>query len=132
MIAKNNGEFKLPYVFILLIIFCLLLGVSFNNQITGMVVLAILCTLVISYGTTIQLGFMDEAARKYPQSLALATSLISIFSNVGISIGSFSASTTVRFFSLNAVGYVAAIYGVIALVLAIFLGRAIKKEWAQA
>lgn len=132
MIAKNNGEFKLPYVFILLIIFCLLLGVSFNNQITGMVVLAILCTLVISYGTTIQLGFMDEAARKYPQSLALATSLISIFSNVGISMGSFSASTTVRFFSLNAVGYVAAIYGVIALVLAIFLGRAIKKEWAQA
>ncbi|WP_238704068.1 MFS transporter [Companilactobacillus mishanensis] len=129
MIAKNNGFKKLPIVFSLLIIACLSLGVALQNKYTGILVLAILCTLTIIYGTTIQLGFMDEAAKNYPQSLALATSLISIFSNVGISLGSFSASTTVRFFSLNYVGYVSAIYAVIALLISLKLRKATRNDF---
>lgn len=128
MVAKNNGTKKLPYVYILMIIFAMLLGVSLNNQIAGVAVLAILCTLVLVYGTTIQLGFMDEAAKNYPQSIALATSLISIFANLGISLGSLSASTTVKYLNLTSVGYVAAVYGVIALVLSIVLSRMMAKE----
>ncbi|MFD1472433.1 MFS transporter [Companilactobacillus mishanensis] len=129
MIAKNNGFKKLPIVFSLLIIACLSLGVALQNKYTGILVLAILCTLTIIYGTTIQLGFMDEAAKNYPQSLALATSLISIFSNVGISLGSFSASTTVRFFNLNYVGYVSAIYAVIALLISLKLRKATRNDF---
>ncbi|AKP68472.1 MFS transporter [Companilactobacillus ginsenosidimutans] len=129
MVAKNNGFKKLPYVFSLLIIFCLLLGVALKSSILGIVVLAILCTLVIIYGTTIQLGFMDEALKNYPQSLALATSLISIFANVGISLGSLSASTTVRFLSLNSVGYIAAIYAVVALLLSLKLRQKTKNDF---
>ncbi len=128
MIAKNNGFNKLPFVFSLLIIFCLALGVSLQNKYTGIICLAILCSLVIIYGTTIQLGFMDEAAKNYPQSLALATSLISIFANVGISLGSFSASTTVRFLNLNSVGYISAIYAVIALMISLRLRKTYKNE----
>lgn len=128
LVAKKNGEKKLPYVFALTIVFCLLLGVALQNKLTGVIVLAALCTLVIIYGTTIQLGFMDEAAKNYPQSLALATSLISIFANVGISVGSFTASTTVKYLNLTSVGYVAAVYGVIALILALILKKKVSAD----
>ncbi|WP_300558097.1 MFS transporter [Companilactobacillus sp.] len=131
MVAGRKGTSKLPYVFILMIIFCLLLGTALQNKVLGMVVLGVLCCLVIIHGTTMQLGFMNEAAKNYPQSLALSTALISIFSNVGISLGSFTAANTVKFFSLTAVGYVAAIYAVIALILALVLKRKTKdsQEW---
>jgi predicted MFS family arabinose efflux permease len=131
MVAGRRGTSKLPYVFILMIIFCLLLGTALQNKVLGMVVLGVLCCLVIIHGTTMQLGFMNEAAKNYPQSLALSTALISIFSNVGISLGSFTAANTVKFFSLTAVGYVAAIYAVIALILALVLKRKTKdsQEW---
>lgn len=131
MVAGRKGTSKLPYVFILMIIFCLLLGTALQNKVLGMIVLGVLCCLVIIHGTTMQLGFMNEAAKNYPQSLALSTALISIFSNVGISLGSFTAANTVKFFSLTAVGYVAAIYAVIALILALVLKRQTKdsQEW---
>lgn len=88
-----------------------------------MITLAILCLLVIVHGPTIQLVFMNTAAELYPQSMALATALISIFSNLGISLGSLTASVTVHTIGLTNVGYVAAVYGFIALALVLALGK---------
>lgn len=115
IVASHNGVQKLPFVFILMTILSLILGIALGNKITGMLVLATLCVVVIIYGTTIQLVFISVAEKEYPQSLALATSLISIFANVGISLGSFTASTTVNFANLTMLGYVGAVYGLLAI-----------------
>ena len=126
-VASHNGVQKLPIVFILMTILSLVLGIALGNKITGMLVLAALCVVVIIYGTTIQLVFISVAEKKYPQSLALATSLISIFANVGISLGSFTASTTVNFANLTMLGYVGAVYGLLAIGLSLVLRRFYRK-----
>lgn len=115
IVASHNGVQKLPFVFILMTILSLILGIALGNKITGMLVLATLCVVVIIYGTTIQLVFISVAEKEYPQSLALETSLISIFANVGISLGSFTASTTANFANLTMLGYVGAVYGLLAI-----------------
>ncbi|WP_263853015.1 MFS transporter [Limosilactobacillus reuteri] len=127
IVASNNGVQKLPIVFILMTILSLVLGIALGNKITGMLVLAALCVVVIIYGTTIQLVFISVAEKEYPQSLALATSLISIFANVGISLGSFTASTTVNFANLTMLGYVGAVYGLLAIGLSLVLRRFYRK-----
>ncbi|ANU52064.1 MFS transporter [Limosilactobacillus reuteri] len=127
IIASHNGVHKLPFVFILMTILSLILGIALGNKITGMLVLAALCVVVIIYGTTIQLVFISVAEKEYPQSLALATSLISIFANVGISLGSFTASTTINFANLTTLGYVGAVYGLLAIGLSFALRRFYRK-----
>ncbi|MCD7136581.1 MAG: MFS transporter [Limosilactobacillus sp.] len=127
IVASHNGVQKLPLVFIIMTILSLVLGIALGNKITGMLVLAALCVVVIIYGTTIQLVFISVAEKEYPQSLALATSLISIFANVGISLGSFTASTTVNFANLTILGYVGAIYGILAIGLSFALRRFYRK-----
>ena len=127
IVASHNGVQKLPIVFILMTILSLILGIALGNKITGMLVLAALCVVVIIYGTTIQLVFISVAEKEYPQSLALATSLISIFANVGISLGSFTASTTVNFANLTTLGYVGAVYGLLAIGLSLVLRRFYRK-----
>ena len=127
IVASHNGVQKLLIVFILMTILSLVLGIALGNKITGMLVLAALCVVVIIYGTTIQLVFISVAEKEYPQSLALATSLISIFANVGISLGSFTASTTVNFANLTTLGYVGAVYGLLAIGLSFALRRFYRK-----
>lgn len=127
IVASHNGVQKLPIVFILMTILSLVLGIALGNKITGMLVLAALCVVVIIYGTTIQLVFISVAEKEYPQSLALATSLNSIFANVGISLGSFTASTTVNFANLTMLGYVGAVYGLLAIGLSFALRRFYRK-----
>ncbi|MRG62509.1 MFS transporter [Limosilactobacillus reuteri] len=127
IVASHNGVQKLPIVFILMTILSLVLAIALGNKITGMLVLAALCVVVIIYGTTIQLVFISVAEKEYPQSLALATSLISIFANVGISLGSFTASTTVNFANLTMLGYVGAVYGLLAIGLSFALRRFYRK-----
>ncbi|MCC4466890.1 MFS transporter [Limosilactobacillus reuteri] len=127
IVASHNGVQKLPIVFILMTILSLVLGIALGNKITGMLVLAALCVVVIIYGTTIQLVFISVAEKEYPQSLALATSLISIFANVGISLGSFTASTTVNFANLTMLGYVGAVYGLLAIGLSFAFRRFYRK-----
>ena len=58
--------------------------------------------------------FLEIAEKKYPQSLDLASSLNSIFANLGISLGSLTAAQTVEFTSLANVGYIGALYGFLA------------------
>ncbi|MBB1069588.1 MFS transporter [Limosilactobacillus sp. RRLNB_1_1] len=127
LVASNKGVQKLPVVFTIMTILSLILGVALGNKITGMLTLAALCVVVIIYGTTIQLVFISVAEKEYPQSLALATSLISIFANVGISLGSFTASTTVSFASLTTLGYVGAVYGILAIGFSFVLRRFYQK-----
>ncbi|GGI62603.1 hypothetical protein [Limosilactobacillus caviae] len=67
--------------------------------------------------------FLDIAEKQYPQSLDLASSLNSIFANIGISLGSFTASQAVTFTAMSNLGYVGALYGLLATVLVVILSR---------
>lgn len=130
LIASRRGVYKLPLIFIILTLLSVSLGPALNSQVWGMVVLCALCIAVVAYGTTTQLVFINVAEEEYPQSLALATSLSSIFANVGISLGSFTASTTVEVFSLTTVGYIGAIYGVLGLIFAGMLVQIYRRKKA--
>ena len=67
--------------------------------------------------------FLHIAEKQYPQSLGLASSLNSIFANIGISLGSFTASQAVTFTAMKNLGYVGAVYGLIATILVIVLSK---------
>ena len=71
--------------------------------------------------------FLDIAEKKYPQSLDLASSLNSIFANLGISLGSLTAAQAVSVTSLGNIGYIGSIYGILATFLVFILYAQNKK-----
>jgi predicted MFS family arabinose efflux permease len=79
-------------------------------------VCCLICILIACYGAPAQVLFMDIAEKRYPEALDFASSLCSIFANIGISLGSLTASKVVSFTSVGNVGYFAAMYSVVALV----------------
>lgn len=122
-LADNGGVHRLPGVYVLMTVLLLALAPSFRFKWLAIAIVAILCVTFASYGASTQLMFLDIAEKKYPQSLDLASSLNSIFANIGISLGSLAAAETVRFSSLGNVGNVGAIFGVLAIILITIVSR---------
>ena len=87
----------------------------------AILIVALLCVAFSCYGSSTQLMFLDIAEKEYPQSLDLASSLNSIFANIGISLGSFTASQAVQFTGLTRLGYVGSVYALLATILVIVL-----------
>ncbi len=113
-LADHGGVKRLPSIYLLMTVLFLLLGMTLHLHWIGIVVISLLCIIYSSYGATTQIMFLDIAQAEYPQSIDLASSLNLIFANVGISLGSFTASVIAGVTSINNSGYFAAIYGVIA------------------
>lgn len=92
---------------------------------------ALLLTLVIFtmplINSPIQLFFLQIAEKDYPQSIVLASSLNSIFSNFGIALGSATGGVIVSNLSLDAVGPGGAVYAVVALGLVLWLNHLTSK-----
>ncbi len=107
MAASNGCLLSMTILF-------LILGITLHLHWVGIVVISLLCIIYSSYGATTQIMFLDIAQAKYPQSVDLASSLNSIFANIGISIGSFTASVIAGVTSINNSGYFAAVYSLIA------------------
>ena len=57
------------------------------------------------------------------------SSLNSIFANIGISLGSFTAAETVHYLSLGSVGYVAAVYGLLTVLVITGLSRRYRNAY---
>ena len=94
-----------------------LMAPSFAWPWATVAIIALVCVALAGYGASTQLMFLNIAEKEYPQALDLASSLNSIFANIGISLGSLTAAETVRFLDLTKVGYIAALYGALATVL---------------
>jgi predicted MFS family arabinose efflux permease len=105
------------------------LAPSFQYRWLGVVLIAMLCVMVACYGSSTQLMFLDIAEKDYPQSLDLASSLNSIFANIGISLGSFTAAETVHYLFLGSVGYVAAVYGLLTVLVITGLSRRYRNAY---
>lgn len=122
-LADHGGVHRLGWIYLAMTILCLGFGLAITNKWTGVIAVALFCVAVSCYGSSTQLMYLDIAEKEYPQSLDLASSLNSIFANIGISLGSFTASATVSIVSLKNLGYVAAVYCVIATILVFTLSR---------
>ncbi|MBB1063497.1 MFS transporter [Limosilactobacillus fastidiosus] len=122
-IADNGGVNRLGIIYITMTIFYLLLGPLLSFRWVAITIVALLCVAFSSYGSSTQLMFLDIAEKEYPQSLDLASSLNSIFANIGISLGSFTASQAVALTPMRNLGYVGAVYGIAATILVFTLSK---------
>ena len=127
-LADNGGVHRLPWVYVVMTVLLLGLAPAFHMKWLAIAIVAVLCITFASYGASTQLMFLDIAEKNYPQSLDLASSLNSIFANIGISLGSLAAAETVRFSSLGNVGNVGAVFGILAILLITFVGRHYQVE----
>ena len=122
-IADNGGIHRLGGIYIAMTILYLLFGPLLSFKWVAIIIVALLCVAFSSYGSSTQLMFLDIAEKEYPQSLDLASSLNSIFANIGISLGSFTASQAVAFLPMRYLGYVGAVYGLAATILVLVLSK---------
>ena len=122
-IADNGGIHRLGGIYIAMTILYLLFGPLLSFKWVAIIIVALLCVAFSSYGSSTQLMFLDIAEKEYPQSLDLASSLNSIFANIGISLGSFTASQAVVFLPMRNLGYVGAVYGLAATILVLVLSK---------
>lgn len=122
-IADRGGVHRLWPIYTAMTILYLALGSVLPLKWVAIIVVALLCVAFSCYGASTQLMFLDIAEKEYPQSLDLASSLNSIFANIGISLGSFTASTAVGFTAIRNLGYVGAVYGAISTILILMLHK---------
>ncbi|MCH3905909.1 MAG: MFS transporter [Lactobacillus sp.] len=125
-LADHGGMPRLAWVYLGMTILLLLLGSIWQWAWLACIACGLICAMIACYGASTQVMFLDIAEKHYPQSLDLASSLNSIFANIGISIGSFTASQVVRFTKVANVGYFAAIYSLIALLIVLLITRQLK------
>lgn len=122
-LADRGGVHRLSGIYIAMTILYLAFGPLLTYKWIAILIVALLCVAFSCYGSSTQLMFLDIAEKDYPQSLDLASSLNSIFANIGISLGSFTASTAVQFVPMRDLGYVGSLYGILATVLVIILSK---------
>lgn len=122
-LADMGGIKQLHHIYFMMTCLLLMMAPLFHFPWLDVLAIALICVAIACYGASTQLMFLDIAERDYPQSLELASSLNSIFANIGISLGSFTAAETVGFLGLTHVGNVGAVYGVLAVLAALFLRR---------
>lgn len=122
-VADRGGIHRLWPIYAVMTVLYLSFATVLSMKWVAIVVLALLCIAFSCYGSSTQLMFLDIAEKDYPQSLDLASSLNSIFANIGISLGSFTASQAVAFTAMKNLGYVGSIYGVLATLLVFVLHK---------
>lgn len=127
-VADHGGVTRLPVVYAVMTVLMLCMATAFQYKWLAIAMAAVLCITFASYGASTQLMFLDIAEKEYLQSLDLASSLNSIFANIGISLGSLSAAETVRFASLRSVGYSGAVFGILSIVLISSVARANRQN----
>lgn len=114
-IANMRWEHDLIKVFIIQAISLFFIFASGNLmwlKISAILVMAV--TMAMS-NSPMQLYYMDIANHYYPQSLVLASSFNSIFSNVGVATGSAVGSYIVSSIGLSGLGIAGSIFSVFAI-----------------
>ncbi len=123
VLADRGGVHRLPLIYGIMFVLYVAFGPLLSFKWLAILVVGLLCIAFSCYGSSTQLMFLDIAEKEYPQSLDLASSLNSIFANIGISLGSFTASQAMHFTTMNHLGYVGSVYALLATILVIILSR---------
>lgn len=101
----------------------LLMGLSFTNAFTGIILLCVICLVLGMPGSILQVMFLNVADRNYPEAMNLASSLNPICTNIGVTVGSFTASVSVNFLAIGEIGYIGAIFAIISTIGSVLLIR---------
>lgn len=126
-LSEGPGMKGMPFVYIAQFVFMMLMPFVFNFQWPGAILLTLVIFTMPLINSPIQLFFLQIAERAYPQSIVLASSLNSIFSNFGIALGSATGGIIVSTLSLDGVGPGGAVYAVVSLGLVLWLNHLTKK-----
>jgi len=123
-VAERDGLTTMPRFYVVDIILLLLLPVAMGNRVTGFGLFLVLTLIISVVNSPIQIHFLDVAEADYPQATLLASSLNAIFFNIGISLGSATASVVLVHGGLLSLGYGATAFAILSLIVAIILNRA--------
>jgi predicted MFS family arabinose efflux permease len=129
-VAERNGLKTMPRFYVVDMLLLLLLPVAMKNPITGFGVFLVLMLIISVVNSPIQLHFLDVAEADYPQATLLASSLNAIFFNIGISIGSATASLVLTHGGLNRLGLGGAAFAGLSLVVAVWLNHVVARHRA--
>lgn len=122
-IAERRGLLTMPKIYAFEIFLLAFLPLLLNIRLLGFLDLMLLGLTMYLINSPIQLHILGIAEEEYPQSMVLASSLNSIFSNFGIAIGSAAGSLIVKNVGMHNLGPGGAIFTVITLILMIALNR---------
>ena len=115
VVANRFGITKLTLISCAVFICLMVMNLMFHFSWLGIIVLCLICFILGMPGSIIQGMCRNVADRDYPEAMNLASSLNPICTNIGVSVGSLTASISVNFVQISQIGYVGAIYALIAV-----------------
>lgn len=115
VVANRFGITKLTLISGAVFFFLLIMNLMFHFSWLGIIVLCLICFTLGMPGSILQVMFLNIADRDYPEAMNLASSLNPICTNIGVSVGSLTASISVNFVQISQIGYVGAIYALVAI-----------------
>ncbi|WP_261810573.1 MFS transporter [Levilactobacillus humaensis] len=127
-LAERDGLRVIPWFYIADIVLLLLLPLALDHAFLGFAILLALALIVTIAGAPLQIHFLDVAAESYPQAMMLAAAVNPIFFNVGISVGSATASVLLNHAGLKSLSFGAIAYAVISLILVVVLNHEMAKR----
>ena len=126
-LANKGGISKIPLVFLSQSILLILITLTFGLSVLSLVIIILMGLTMYLLNSPIQLFFLDVAEEDHPNSVVIASSLNSIFSNVGIALGSAAGSFSEVHLGLSSLGIVGAIFSVLGLIVILSL-KSVQKS----
>lgn len=127
VIVNHFGITKLGWIAAGIFVLLLLMDTVFKVSWMGLVLLCLICFLLGMPGSILQVMFLNVADRDYPQAINLSSSLNPICTNIGVSLGSLTASIGVNFLPISKIGYIGALFALIAIIGSHLLIQSSKK-----
>lgn len=125
-LANRDGLKSMVTVFIIQAAAMLGISLLFGFPWASLSALIIMGLTMYLLNSPMQIFYLAVAEQDYPQSMVLASSLISIFNNVGIAVGSATGGLLVNNLGLKSLGYSGAAYMIFALGILIVLNHVRK------
>nr|WP_260162332.1 hypothetical protein [Lentilactobacillus buchneri] len=125
-LANRDGLKSMVTVFVIQALTMLAISLLFGLPWAALAALIIMGLTMYLLNSPMQIFYLAVAEKDYPQSMVLASSLISIFNNVGIAVGSATGGVLFNHLGLKSLGYSGAVYTVVALAILIVLNRVRK------
>lgn len=116
----------IPWLYLFMAIALVVTGFTMQLRIFAFILIALICIVNCSYGSSVTVFLLDIASHSYPQALDLASSLNPVFSNVGIAVGSLVAAQAINFISIAQIVFISAIFAFIAFILAMTIKYLIR------
>lgn len=127
-LIERYGTQKIGWVSGMVLVLLLMLTLTVKNSWSGLLNLGLLCFVLGIPGSMLQVMFLNTAERDFPMALNLASSLNPICTNIGVTIGSLTASIGIRYIKLAQIGWLGCGYALIGVLGSLSLLKALKRS----